>query len=71
MKFVPNARRAWRWFSVQAMAGSAAIQGTWLALPPDLKTVVPDAWVTGAAIGLLVMGVVGRLVDQGGSDGAA
>ena len=70
MKLVRNARQAWKWFSVQAMAASAALQGAWLAMPVDLKTVVPDAWVTGAAVGLLVLGVVGRLVDQGGSNGA-
>lgn len=68
MKLVPNARRAWRWFSVQAMAGSVALQGAWLALPPEMKAMVPDQVVMAATIALLVLGVIGRLVDQGGSD---
>ena len=68
MKLVPNARRAWRWFSIQAMAGSAALQGAWLALPPEMKAAVPDRVVMAATIALLVLGVIGRLVDQGGSD---
>lgn len=71
MKIVPNWRKAWSWFSMQAMVASAALQGAWLALPPDLKTKVPGDWVTAAAIVLLVLGAVGRLVDQGGSDGSA
>ena len=71
MKLVPNARRAWKWFSVQAMVASAAIQGSWLALPADLKAVVPEGGVMAAAVGVLILGVIGRLVDQGGSDGSA
>lgn len=71
MKLIPQWRRAWRWFSVQAMALSIAVQGAWLAVPADLKLAVPDVWVTGSAIGLLVLGVLGRLVDQGGSNGAS
>ena len=66
MKLVPEARRAWRWFSMQAMVASVALQGAWLALPADMKAAVPDRIVMIATIALLVMGVVGRLVDQGG-----
>lgn len=67
MKLVPGARRAWRWFSMQAMVASVALQGAWLALPADMKAAVPDRIVMIATIALLVMGVVGRLVDQGGA----
>jgi hypothetical protein len=70
MKLVPGARRAWRWFSMQAMAGSVALQGAWLALPADMKGALPETVVMWATIGLLVAGAIGRLVDQGGSDGA-
>lgn len=71
MKLVPNVGRAWRWFSVQAMVLATAVQGAWLALPADMKATVPDRLVMAATIVLLVLGVVGRLVDQGGSDGSA
>ncbi len=67
MKLVPGARRAWRWFSMQAMVASAALQGAWLALPADMKATVPDRIVMIATIALLATGVVGRLVDQGGA----
>ena len=66
MKLVPGARRAWRWFSMQAMVASVALQGAWLALPADMKAAVPDRIVMIATIALLALGVVGRLVDQGG-----
>jgi len=65
MKLVPNARKAWRWISMQAMGVAVALQGAWVFIPPDLKSRVGDdtaAWVTGA---LLVLGMIGRLVKQG------
>ncbi|MFN3169306.1 MAG: hypothetical protein ACE37E_01280 [Hyphomicrobiales bacterium] len=64
MTIVPNARRAWRWFSVQAMVLATAIQGAWVFIPPDLKERTGDdlaSIVTGA---ILVLGVVGRMVSQ-------
>jgi len=67
MKLVPEWRAAWRWFSVQSMGAAVAMQGAWLALSPDLKARVPDNLVDALTIGVLVLGVVGRLVDQGGS----
>ena len=66
MKLVPGVRRAWRWFSMQAMVASLALQGAWLALPAEMKAAVPDRIVMAATIVLLALGVVGRLVDQGG-----
>ena len=65
MKLVPNARRAWRWFSVQAMAISTAILATWAAVPDDLKASIPAEWVMVGAAVLMVAGIIGRLVDQG------
>ena len=68
MKLVKNAGRAWRWFSIQAMVLSLAIQSGWQAMPPDLADRIPGGWVTGLSIAVLVLGIVGRLVDQGGND---
>ncbi len=57
-------RGAWRWFSLQAMALTAALQAGWAALPDDLKSHVPERLVTAISIGLLLLGIAGRLVKQ-------
>lgn len=64
MQLVEDWRKAWKWFSVHAMVYAAAIQGTWLQLPDDIKTRVPESLVSGATIALLVLGVIGRIVKQ-------
>lgn len=66
MKFelVEDWRKAWRWFSVNAMIAAAAIQGTWLQIPDDMKAHIPSQLISGATIALLVLGVIGRLVKQ-------
>jgi hypothetical protein len=61
---IPNWRRAWRMFSVQAQALALAVIGGWQAMPDDLRTVVPPEAVFGLAMVLLVAGIVGRLIDQ-------
>lgn len=61
---VDNARSAYRWFSVQAMIVAGAIQAAWMVLPEDMRASIPPGIVQGATIVLLVLGVVGRLVDQ-------
>ena len=68
MRLVKDARKAWRWWSVQAMALAVAIQAGWQAMPEDLAARLPDGWVTGLSIAVLVLGIIGRLVDQGGED---
>lgn len=69
MTLVPNARRAWRWFSVQALALQGAGAAAWLAVPDDLRAAVPSGWLAAAAIALTVLGILGRLVDQGTAGG--
>jgi hypothetical protein len=61
---VANWRKAWRWFSVQAMVLAAAIQGAWLAMPPDLRAAVPENLVMYGTIAVVVLGIVGRLIPQ-------
>jgi hypothetical protein len=68
MKLVPGARRAWRWFSMQALAFQGALAGAWLAVPDDMRAAVPADWLAAAAVVLAVMGAFGRLIDQGGPD---
>lgn len=70
MRLVDDARRWWRWFSVQAMVLAGAIQGAWLFIPDDMKSSIPPTVVQWTTIVLLVMGVAGRLVKQGSPEGA-
>lgn len=64
MKLVADWKQAWTWTSMHAMTAAVAVQGTWMALPEDLKARVPAPIVTGLTLGLLAFGIVGRLRDQ-------
>lgn len=64
MRLVSNARQGWKWVSVQSMAAAMAVQGTWVALPDDMKASLPDWAVSAATMALLVLGTIGRFVDQ-------
>ena len=64
MKLVDDVRKAWRWFSVQSMALGLALQGAWEVIPADMKAGFSDKHVRWAAMTLLVLGLVGRLVRQ-------
>ncbi len=68
IRLVSGWRRCWRWFSQQCMAISIAIQGTWALMPDDLKQGIPAGYVTAAAVTVLVLGMAGRLIDQGGGN---
>ena len=59
---VENWRGAWRWFSLQAMALTAAIQAAWAAMPDELRAHFPTRMVTAVSVGLLLLGIGGRLV---------
>ena len=64
MKLDPNWRQSWRWLSMHAMTLALAVQGAWLAVPDDLRQVVPQ-WASYAVTGvLLVAGLIGRLIAQ-------
>jgi len=64
VEIVPDIKRAYRWFSVQAMVLATAIQGAWLIIPDDMKSSIPHGYVTAVTMALLVLGVAGRLVKQ-------
>lgn len=64
MKLIPEARRAWRMFSVQAQAIALAVLGAWQAMPQDLKDPLPPSLVYWVAMGLMVLGIAGRLIQQ-------
>lgn len=63
-RLIPNWRRAWRMFSVQAQALVMAVLGGWQALPDDLRASIPPWAVVTLATALLLAGIVGRLIDQ-------
>lgn len=64
MKLISNWRKAYKMLSVQAMAFATAIQGAWAVLPEEMKATVPPQAVHWITMGLLVLGIVGRLVSQ-------
>lgn len=65
MTLVEDAKRAWRWVSMQCMAAGSALLASWDLIPDDLKAKFSESHVRWVAIALLVMGMVGRLVKQG------
>jgi hypothetical protein len=65
MRLVDDFKRAYRWFSIQAMGLALAIQGAWEVIPADMKAGIPQQYVTWLTLGLLVLGIAGRLVKQG------
>lgn len=64
MKLVSNWKQAWKWFSMQSMVLSTGLLGGWQALPADLKALIPASYAMGVAMAILVLGAIGRLVDQ-------
>jgi hypothetical protein len=61
---VANWRGAWRWYSLQAMALSGAVQAAWEVLPADLKQYLPHWLGLVLSLSLLLLGVGGRLIRQ-------
>jgi hypothetical protein len=65
LQIVDNWKSCWRWFSTQAMTLAAAIQGAWMFIPEDMKATMPPNLVQAVTVGLLALGIAGRLVKQG------
>lgn len=64
MTLVEDAKHAWRWLSMRCMGAAVALLGTWEVMPDDLKAGIPPKLVSYFAVGLLVLGMAGRLVKQ-------
>ena len=64
IRLVEDWRQAWRWFSVQAIAIVTAFLAVWAVFPEDLKAVLPAGWTKAVAIAVLLIGLLGRLVQQ-------
>lgn len=61
---IPNWCKAWRFVSMQAMTAALILQGAWQALDADMRASLAPGVVQWLTIGLLVVGIVGRLVKQ-------
>jgi hypothetical protein len=69
MTLVEDAGKAWKWFSMWAMGLSTAVLTAWAVIPDDLKAyvtgMVPPKYMGLGVAGVLVLGMLGRLVKQG------
>lgn len=61
---VNDARKAWRWFSMQAMSLTVVEIGAWAAMPDSMREYLPRWLGAAVAIATLFAGMVGRLVKQ-------
>lgn len=68
MRLVKDWRKAWRWLSVRTLALQGAAAASWLMVPDDMRAAVPASWLAAAGVALAVLGIAGRLIDQGGRD---
>lgn len=68
MTLVPNARKAWRWLSMQFMALAAAAEVAWQTMPPDALAVIPADWRGYISLALVLAAMAGRLIDQGAGE---
>lgn len=64
IRLVRDWQKSWKWLSMQSMAISVAFLGTWELLPEELKSSIPSELSTKIAIGILVFGMMGRLINQ-------
>ncbi len=64
MRLVENWKSAWRWFSVQALAVTAAMPIVWAGLPADIKAMIPDGWGLWIFVIVGIGGIAGRILSQ-------
>lgn len=57
-------KKCWKWLSVQIPVLNLAFLGTWAVLPAKFQDALTMPWVASIAVALIVLGVVGRLIDQ-------
>ncbi len=70
IRLVSDWRRAWRWYSVNCPMLAAALLGAWAALPEAMQSAFTPGQLQCMAIGLIVLGVGGRLIDQSPKESA-
>jgi hypothetical protein len=63
-RMIDDARHAWRWLSMRAMALDTAFLVVWATLPDDLKQALPSWLVPTMAVFVLCVGMIGRILKQ-------
>lgn len=63
-KLIPEWKRAWKLFSVQAQGVGLAILGAYAALPEKMQDSIPSRYVLMTAAACFILGIIGRLVHQ-------
>lgn len=64
MNLIPEWRKAWRMFSVQAQAIGVALCAGYVQMYDQLKETFPPAWMAGLTAVIFAVGIVGRVVKQ-------
>lgn len=64
MKLVENWKEGYKWISTQSMALAVAILSSWEMIPAEWKAALPMDDAKPYVIALLVLGIVGRFLDQ-------
>lgn len=64
MNLIPEWRKAWRMFSVQAQAIGVALCAGYVQMYDQLKETFPPAWMAGITACIFAVGIVGRVVKQ-------
>lgn len=64
MKLIPEWRKAWRMFSVQAQAIGVALCATYVQMYDQLKETFPPAWMAGLTAAIFAVGILGRVIKQ-------
>lgn len=67
MRFIDNAREAWKHYSTIALTAASGLQGAWLGIPDAIKSGLPElvghivSWV---AFVIVLLGLFGKFVKQ-------
>lgn len=64
VKLIPEWKRWYRMFSQWAFVAAGALQGVWLVLDEAQKQTLPDGAVNVITGAVVVLGFIGRLIDQ-------
>lgn len=64
LALIEDWRKAHKWFSVQFNILNGSFLATWALLPEKFQNALPVSTVIIIAVVLLVLGTVGRVIDQ-------
>lgn len=64
IRLVHDWRQWWRWHSTKAIVALGLLPTVWFELPPEWKAEIPSAWMRGAAIVVMLIGIYTRMTLQ-------